>query len=515
MTEKDIESAIDKVEKTINGVERKDIYNVMQRLTQFANYKSFPNLVNSLKKDGVSEFYRRSNRLSIGSALHYSGELRKNFSFNMGSYGKQAIILDESMLQYLENMKRDNYSDFKTLMESDYYPFYILDGFNSCINIFNADMDIATISSDILLKAKKKLDKQDTNIETMTEAVNKSINEETIQRILQLQEGTNFNFLDKVKVIQTDNIKEAPTSSQIAKQLNPLMADKNNIESILKNTVEIFFPDNKAEQRRAKELLTSYFENKMQVYSPKRMAVELKNLHQKVLKEAGKENEDKVYYVIPQKGHSFEQIAYQYAIVNKIPFNKFIYNDGICLESGVPKDAIIVLLDDVVGSGESLASHKFEYCKFTLLNPDVKKILFAPLICAKQGYDKLNSVMKLVKRSQDKVILGKENILNNLDEDNFYKNLSDDDKEILDKIIGYKGWGESGMCSIFPYMGPDTNTSISRTLAQFFVFSPDCIRRKNIYNDKLYENLENTVAKENGLHINHKRQKVDFSSYNY
>ena len=118
---------------------------------------------------------------------------------------------------------------------------------------------------------------------------------------------------------------------------------------------------------------------------------------------------------------------------------------------------VLVLLDDVVGSGASMISQQFGYKKF-LSKQNNSHILFTPITCADGGKYYIETVIEQhSRRGHDYLVYDSSQDSNY---NNFIKMLSPDEARIFSKIIGGTGYGSSGLVTGFPYMIPDNNSSL-------------------------------------------------------
>ena len=121
---------------------------------------------------------------------------------------------------------------------------------------------------------------------------------------------------------------------------------------------QIFYRKNGEVQKKdilkAKEFLLKYFDEQIEVFSPKRIGNSLKYIFSQLQKDPSIKNKKDIYYVIPNTGKSFELISVFFAKVNNVSLDKFIYYNGReQVPANIPKEATLVLLDDFVGSGQS------------------------------------------------------------------------------------------------------------------------------------------------------------------
>ena len=129
------------------------------------------------------------------------------------------------------------------------------------------------------------------------------------------------------------------------------------------------------------------------VYSSDSFAEILKLKHDAIEQQAlqlGKTMDD-VVYIYPRKEKSFDLVCLQYAKINGIDSSKIVFYNG---NDKMPElnGKVLVLLDDVVGSGKTMVSEIFKY-EFHLKN-QASNIFFAPIACAEQGKIRITNEIK-------------------------------------------------------------------------------------------------------------------------
>lgn len=465
---KDLEQSVSKIIATTPEADESRVIAIMQKITQFANYKSLFCL-QKLQPLGIGGFYDTEKALSLNNALNY---LKKRKNIDFGSSGdKKAFILDDFGLNYLENLKNEDFEGFNALINNPDVKFVILDGWNSGINIYNANANIEDAVKNIFNKVKKlQLTIPSLSFE---ESVDSAINQDAVKQAKSLG-------ITPI-IINNSFVKDkSPSIKQVLLQLEPLNISKEKLNLTLESIAKALYEKEPAKIEKAKYLLSEYFNIESDVYSPKSMADKLKNIYLIIsdeLKKSGKSLKD-VYYIIPEKNKSFDQVSFQYAKVNGIKQDKFIYYDKFTPPSlDIPENATIVLLDDVIDSATSIIYNKFNYERF-IKNPENAKrnVFFAPIVCSKQGADLIYTEINKNKRAGlDKLLIKQEQIKIPFKETAFYNKLSSEDKKITDNILGDDGFG-SALSIVFPYMGPDNNSEISYILNKNFVLTPKSLR---------------------------------------
>lgn len=453
ITEADVNSAIQKVVSLIPNANEKEILTVMQKISQFGNYKCFEKFSNELIKLKTYHFCK-TPKLTINSAFRYLEE-KGIFNTHYQNEEKRAFILDEASLNYLENLYPSSIDRIK-----DKCKFIICDGFNKGINIYNADADLATITTKILSDTKEF--QKTMGINSFKEALDRILNGS-------IEERAKAIGIESAKIslpLQTEGI----SAKTIQKQLANYTINDQQLSAAIDATAEELYKTQPEKIIKAKNLLTEYFQNQFEALTPKAMSQECRKIHnlitEDVIKNGGtKEN---IFYLIPEKCKSYEQVSYQYGIVNNIDFSKFITNNDL---SKIPKGSTVVILDDIICSGNSM---RCQIANFYCFNEksDNLRLLIAPIKITNVGFDFVKQKLK----GKDTIILDKNQMINGIKETTFYKNLSKHEELMLNNMLGNTGYVGSGLSLIFPYMGPDNNSRISSLITQFFVPTPEALK---------------------------------------
>lgn len=452
-TKEEIEAAITKIMEKMKAeginATREEVLLVMDKLTRYANYKSLNELVENFEKAGITDVYCDEGT-SLNSVLRYL--MRKGHLKLSRRNGKKAYILDDAGLKYLEELKKKDPEAFNLFMQNlkaQNVEFVVLDGFNNGINMFNADVDIAGASTQVLKDAKALMKKNPSL--TLEQAIDEVMNKPTMDR-------ANALGITPTRIKTTNT--NIPTVDKVTAQLGYGGIQKQTLEKIIDKIAKDTYPDDPQKIARAKKLLTAYLSVQIDVYSPKRLAQVCKKLH-KLIEEAvtkkGKSMDD-VYFVVPNTYKSYVYVAYQYAVANGIDPSRIISASDT---QRIPKGAVIVVLDDVVGSGSSMVGSIYS------LKDDAKEnkqtIIAASLISTKSGKARVSEMV-----GKHNFIVDDEQVITPLEETDFYKKLSASDKEMLKTLIGYTGFCNNALVIRFPYMRPDNNSHAGDSVLGYF-----------------------------------------------
>ena len=259
---------------------------------------------------------------------------------------------------------------------------------------------------------------------------------------------------------------------------------------------------------KAKELILKYLESQADIYSPQRLGeqmIKIRNQIEENIKNFKKADGsdytmDDVYYLVPYTGKSYEQVLLQYKILNGVDSSHIIYSSAD--NANLPDGRIYVAFDDVVGSGSSMLDQMdgVKYSKISEYGD--RHFILAPIISSSEGANKIiDEISAKGRTGQDILLVDESNTLTILEESDFYKSLSIEERTMLYQIIdvfnggtwGSKGFNGKALSVIFPYMAPDNNAQMTSIFFEDLFLKPEkCM--KNYYNKsdpKVQEILRN------------------------
>lgn len=453
----DLEKSIKDVQKAVPEAEEYEILRTMQKLTQFANYTSLQKIASEMKYE-----------------LHPSGGINPYFYY----FSKKKYIFDLPELSYGNKSsfitKDDIHSkDFNKLLkraQGSNIEWINLEGWSDGINLFTDDKTLTEKTIKILKRAKKLQTKNKDY--TYNDALKIVLNKEIISGMKQ------YGY--EVKTITTD----APATREvILSQLQPAMPT----QSLLKSTIESIssYYTQSTQSQKFKNMcikIAQYYQDNLHVYSKQRIIESLKLLNEKINRQAriNGVNSENIYYVLPNVPDSmyksFELITKMYCDLFNIPKEKIIKINTFKDINKYPKNSAFVVLDDMLGSGDSLSKFgAYRHCS-GLIDED-KHIFFCPISAVKKGIDYVKErIGDLDREFIDEVlyIYGNTNLKSNIATDFIRQG-----NTLLNfKVMGGTGHCNAGLCEVFPYMGPDNDSVLSSYIIKFFVPDPRCIKNR-------------------------------------
>ena len=465
-SKEDIEALADSVSAK-TGADKDEILKVVSRLTQFSNYSQLPEMEHSFtnmhvgKLNGCYLSYKSADRgnVDINNVLQYLHDSKWQFDFMLGY--NSILFLDNNTLSYIEKEKNDPKSNLFEKLCADAkqkkLKIAIVDGWNAKVDGFDV--------SHTMFGSPLSLEDAITRIIEEKQKTNKSLDDILNGDIIERAKKV-FGNNTKINIIKNKQANKA-TPENIARVMKSKYPNKDVIEATIhtivnKQAVECEFT--KGEKQRAYYLLSKYFDKMLFCNSQETITEALKNKYreiEKIVTKKGKTMDD-VIYVIPCGRKSFDLISYHYAKANNIKPEKFINYNGIDTPDIDLSGKTLVILDDIVGSGQSLTLSAFSYDDFTQSDYIDEKtdIIFAPLSTLRKGLKNINHTIALYGRKDKDCVLPTKVV----NAEKFFSTLDTKDQNLLIKVLGYSGFEEGNACTAMPYMIPDNDTYASGLL---------------------------------------------------
>jgi len=484
----EIETSVKNISRN-TGIDKDQLYPILQQLTTYSSYNSIKELNNNFKRNHIAsisnlnyiieekeheellrteqknkqfsgyEFPWKTRRrvgqdilikdtpLMMNNVLSYI--LSRNTNVGVGSgynkCNKHIIIFDSRLIDYLANLPsekreafdRTYFKDIKTI------PVFI-ENFERGYNFLNCAKAFENYATEIINKAQLLPDSKG----SLKEKVDYIVNGELIERMKEI--GI------EPFIISTTTSPNEINSSTIAKNLNPIVPEKPEVIRIIDKCTK----SRKDNSLEAKKYIIKFLDKTFLPISPKEYAVGMQSLHSKINEFINMNQKDpkNVFFIIPALDKSFAPATYIYQQLNNIsePKNLLINNNSIHANllnlKLFPQNTTFIVLDDCMISGMSLGKTVFPYYKFAECKDNREKdisIIIASLTGTEIGMNNINEVIKMYGRqNKDKVIV--EKII-----PSWHYPSTEDDAEYLDEINDNKYLTSL----VLPYMGPDTNCS--------------------------------------------------------
>ena len=461
-TQDDLEHVIYNTLREIPDTDEYEVLTTIQRITQFSNYSSFSKLSNELKEAKIDQMYPEGG---INPLLYYLHKKKSLFEFSddMFSISKAIFVTKED----LDN--REFLSLMKKAKNGKNIVFINLEGWSDGINLFTDDR-LLEEKTKIVLKKAKKIQKKNPDF-TFDDALDYVLNRSIESRI------KNMGF-----DCRTIKLEAPATRGVVLDQMRPIMPT----QSLLKSTVESIAKHHAKTKKEFRELcmeIAKYYDKNLNVYSKQSIIENLELINNKINYYLTRHNipQENLYILLPNtpsdKKKSFDIISKMYIEKFSIPDKNIIRENYVTDLNKYPPNSAFVILDDLVGSGASMVEFGEYMYRAGSLAKD-KHILFCPITTNQKGLEYINFLIRISSRTENDIVL---NIEKNTQDysDTVSEFLQGRNSEVYKQVFGKKGHDLGGMCTIFPYMTPDNNSTLANYLAKFFLPNDKCITNRN------------------------------------
>ena len=214
-------------------------------------------------------------------------------------------------------------------------------------------------------------------------------------------------------------------------------------------------------------LLRELLAQQTEVFSPRRIASALVAMHGRIVALAGGCGvaTDNIYYYVPEGGRSFGLIAMAYREVTGAPVDHFIEGITALTERQLGADTMVVVLDDVAGSGQVClgAWHDTRSAKYP------GQVVIAPILSTTIAADRFQGAQG-VMRNDPRLSYLPGVTMDALQASSWYRSLDARQRAALYRAVGNRGHDNNGLSVAMPYMAPDNNNRMFGTqLAADFV----------------------------------------------
>ena len=458
-TAQDLDNCIDAVIKQVPEANEYEILRTMQKLTQFADYASLNKIAKNINCDlhpvgGINPYF------------YYFSKKKFIFDLPKSADGAKASFVTK------DDVHNKKFHNILQRAKGSNIKWINLEGWSDGINLFSDNNTLVEKTVKILKRAKKLQTKNENY--TFNDALSGVLNNEVISSM------KNYGY--EVKTISTDT---PATRDVILSQLNPVMPTR----SLFKSTIETIsgYYTHSTKSNKFKNMcikIAEYYQDNLQVYSKQRIIESLKLLKVAIHQYAGINGvkPENIYYILPNvvdsEYKSFELITKMYCDLFGISKDKLVRINTFKDVNNYPKNSAFVVLDDIVGSGDSMTRlGDYMHCaKF--INKD-KHIFFCPVTAMQKGVNYIKSQVKRADReTRDEVLSLYGNVVkkNNIATDFIISGLN----PILNtKVLGDTGHCKAGLCQVFPYMSPDNDSALASYIIKFFVSDMRCIKNKS------------------------------------
>ena len=462
---KEIKSIISEVSKETNA-SKKLVTEVLARVSQFGSTSQLPQLNKAFNEKNLATFF-----------IRFEEPLNINHLFNIAENHKMQLDLDGEIRPYVvEDYNLQFVPEAEAYLDEADYMFskmslVLIDGWNTKVDgksktytMFGAQDSLKNTTKAIVEEVQKT-----------GKSIDEVLNGDIISKIKDMY-GDKY----QITVIKNPNLKY--NARAIAKNLNVKRPNKTQIVELIEATAEYFKEygtfigkDKDRDTTDLKKSLMIYIDSMFDIYSSQRLNYELKKKHkaiQEKVNKLGKTMND-VYYIVPNKAKSFALISYQYAKVNDIPLDRFLTNGQA--NNNTKQGKVFVILDDLVGTGQSITKSEFDYAVFNNKAKNKKEndyhILFAPILATQKAKrnilsDPNYSASRFVQKRENQDFLLANKVLDY--EKCMQDHLEEDDYDNLGLIMGHRGYGACRTFCQFPFSLPDNNSDFATLFSYLF-----------------------------------------------
>lgn len=410
---------------------KQDIEYALAKLTQFGNMSSLKKIadyvVNELPKDlalkeknsseldpvflgypmsrdleYLCDFYKFSNfydskNISANTALTYLQKEKQQIKLHdQGTF--ELFVLDDAGFEYLEKLKQ-NPDDFERLCSK--CKFVNLEGWMDGINVFSQTNDLTRLKNSAVNLIERAKEIQDSEDLSFNNAFDKAINAKVSERAEKL--GIEFSTIS----LKADS----GSVNNVVKNLEPLKLEESNVKNLVKAISKTLYAYDENDRIKVERLIAGYLQSEIDIYTPQRMGDRLKEIHDDLEKAITKYKKadgsnytmNDVMYVIPHAGRSYTPVALQYASINNVPQEQFVFANNKSYNFGLKNDNLYVILDDAAISGISYVDNFYRNLNFR--NLENSHFIFAPIVAGETAQKHINNVIQLRKRSNDDLFL--------------------------------------------------------------------------------------------------------------
>lgn len=315
-------------------------------------------------------------------------------------------------------------------------------GFTDGINLFNAGSpEIIGARTQRLLDRATRLEAGSGGKLTFDEAITRALDETTRETLEAANVGGTLEVVDPAAHPDLSN-------AGIAKQLNgDAGVTEAQIEGMLSRVPETF-------HAMLRELLAQQAE----IYSPRRISNDLASQHAHAMAMAASRGikPEKVYFLIPDSAKSYGMMAMAHREATGTPVDHYLNGSGELAARRLGPDTMVVVLDDVAGSGDSLNT-----ASLAASGGGYKgQVVISPMVSASGATKLFTEPGKGITSNRPNTSYLPGRIMQALMDSPMYKGLSEPQQKQLVRLLDKLGFDQNGLSMAFPYMAPDNNNAM-------------------------------------------------------
>jgi len=314
-------------------------------------------------------------------------------------------------------------------------------GFTDGINMFNGGTpDVIAARTQHLVDRATKIQASSGGKLSFDDAITQALDEHTHDALKAA------NVTGSLEVVDPAAHPDL-TSSAIARQLNgDAGITEAHIGDVLARVPE-------ADRAMLRELLAQQPE----IYSPRRIANELMAQHAQIMTTAAEHGikQGNIYYLIPEGEKSYSMMAMAHREATGTAVDHYFSGRGEIVRRQLGPDTMVVILDDVAGSGNSLYNA-------SILDSGYKgQIVISPMVSTSKANKMFTRNVTTNMLPNTTYLPGR--IMSAITETSYYKELTKAQQARLLRLFGgeyARGFDNNGLSVAFSYMAPDNNNRI-------------------------------------------------------
>ena len=316
-------------------------------------------------------------------------------------------------------------------------------GFNDGINMFNAGTpEVIAARTQHLLDRATKIQAASGGKLSFDDAITQALDEQTRDA---LKAAHVTGALEVVDPATHPDL----SSAAIAKQLNGNAGiTEADVQAVLASVPE-------ADRAMLRELLAQQSE----IYSPRRISNDLMAQHHQILAMAAQRGikPENVYFLIPRGEKSYGMMAMAHREATGTPVDHYLNGTAEITSRHLGPDTMVVVLDDVAGSGDSLNSVSVGASSSGYKG----QIVISPMVSTARANNLFTDPGTGITSTRQNTSYLPGRVMSAIQESPYYKGLTSAQQDRLLKLLGKDqfglGYDDNGLSMAFPYMAPDNN----------------------------------------------------------
>ena len=204
-------------------------------------------------------------------------------------------------------------------------------------------------------------------------------------------------------------------------------------------------------------LLREIIAQQAEVFSPRRIVAELAGEHARILTLAAIKGiaPDHIYYFVPEAGRSFGMMAMAYREATGLAPDQFVNGKVDLRARRLGPDTMLVVLDDVAGSGTTLREAWLDTTDAAYQG----QVVIAPMVSTPHAARMFDGQVGIQAKNPNVTYMPNQAIETLLGSD-WYRGLTAEQQGWVDMWLGSTGYQGNGTSIAFPYMAPDNNNQM-------------------------------------------------------